>query len=126
MMASTTGGDFFPFNEVELKSGKYGRVGGSAFGSINRDVRTKVAAASAGSSGAAAVMPPTPSIFSMMGFGKKEEAPVEEEKSSGGFKNPFAALFSGSNLKEPKKSADGKNFFDVQATTIQGKKVKMG
>jgi len=71
-------------------------------------------------------MAPAP-IFSFLDFGKKsEDPPAEKAKSSGGFSNPFASLFSGSNLKEPKKSADGKNFFDVQAKTIQGKSVKMG
>ena len=102
------------------------RIGGSAFGAKDAGIRSKVATASMASSSSAAAMAPAP-IFSFFDFGKKkEDPPAVEEKKSGGFSNPFASLFSGSNLRDPKKSPDGKNFFDVQATTIQGKKVKLG
>ena len=128
MSATTAGGDYFPFNELDLKSRKTlkdsalapkanNRMAGMDFKSNNAGIRSKVATASMGANGSAALMPPAP-IFSFFDFGKKkEDPPVEEEKKSG-FSNPFASLFSGSNLKEPKKNADGKNFFDVQATTI--------
>lgn len=147
MSATAPGEDFFPFNEVGLKSGKTladsditttsskGRVGGMSFGNFGKNsaVGSKVAIASTGST---TIMPPSP-IFSFLDFGNKKEViltPIamaaleaEESKSSGfSFPNPFASLFGGSNLKDPKKSADGKNFFDVQTTNISGKKVKMG
>lgn len=92
MSATSAGADFFPFNELDLKSGKTiadfavapkgnNRIGGMAFKSAG--IRSKVATASMGSNGSAAMMPPAP-IFSFFDFGKKkEDPPVEEEKKSG-------------------------------------------